>query len=141
MKFGLYYATTTGVRPSISKMTTTTGSVRITGRSVSAKVADDEADSARRSFPPVVHVCSDPSEDVLPARAFHASRFFSASSSRLASASHAPLVILAHRSVRLLARVSHVLSQIPKPLRLTFRLSLYRFFWPPAERFPSESSP
>jgi len=71
-------------------------------------------------------MCSDPRVKVLPARDFRASRFFSASFSRLASASHAPLVIPVRHAVWFMADVSRVSTEIPKSLSETFRLSLYR---------------
>ena len=65
---------------------------------------------AQPSFPQVWNVCSEPRVEVLPALAFQAARFFSTSSSHLASARWTPLVIPARQAERFLTSISHALS-------------------------------
>jgi len=81
------------------------------------------------SFPVCWACVLDPRVEVLMARASHAAHFFWASSSRLASASCAPLMIPVHRAVWFLANISHVSMEMPESLMDTFWLSLYRFIW------------
>ena len=75
--------------------------------------------------------------------AFHCARFCSASLIRFASFSPAPLLMRPHHFVRSCAICSHNHDSVGmlKSLRETLRVSLYRFFWPPWERFPTCSSP
>jgi len=84
---------------------------------------------ARQSLLHVGHACSDPQVKALPARAFRAARFFPASSSRPASASCNALLNCARHAGRFLPRVSHMLVQMPQPWTVTFKLSVYYFFW------------
>ena len=64
-------------------------------------------------------------------------RFCSASLILFASYSPAPLFIRPRHFVRSCAICSHDSVGMLKSLRETLRVSLYRFFWPPWERFPA----
>ena len=75
------------------------------------------------------------------ALAFRCARFCSASLILFASYSPAPLLMRPRHFVRSCAICSHDYVCILKSLREALRMSLYRFFWPPWERFPTCSSP
>jgi len=95
---------------------------------------------AHKSLSHVEYVCSYLQVEVILARAFHAVLYFTASSNCLASVLCTLLVNFARHAVQFLASTSHMLLQMPELLIETFKLSLYHFFWPAAERFPLESS-
>ena len=78
--------------------------------------------------------------DVL-ALAFRCARFCSASLILFASYSPAPLFMRPRHFVRSCAICSHDSLGMLKSLRKALRVSLYRFFWLPWERFPTWSSP
>ena len=73
--------------------------------------------------------------------AFRCARFCSASLIRFASYSPAPLLMRPRHFVRFRAICSHDSVGMFKSLRDALRVSLYRFLWPPWERFPTCSSP
>ena len=75
------------------------------------------------------------------ALAFRCARFCSASLILFASYSPAPLLMRPRHFVRSCAMCSHDSVGMLKSLRDALRVSLYRFFWPPSERFPTCSSP
>ena len=75
------------------------------------------------------------------ALAFRCARFCSASLILFASYSPAPLFMRPRHFVRSCAICSHDSVGMLKSLREALRVSLYRFFWPPWERFPTWSSP
>ena len=75
------------------------------------------------------------------ALAFCFARFCSASLILFASYSSAPLFMRPRHFVRSCAICSHDSVGMLKSLREALRVSLYRFFWPPWERFPTWSSP
>ena len=75
------------------------------------------------------------------ALAFLCARFCSASPILLASYSSAPLLMRPRHFVRSCAICSHNSVGMLKSLREAFRVSLYRFFCPPWERFATCSSP
>ena len=75
------------------------------------------------------------------ALAFRCARFCSASLIRFASYSPAPLFMRPRHFVRSCVICSHDSVGMLKSLREALRVSLYRFFWPPWERFPTWSSP
>ena len=75
------------------------------------------------------------------ALAFRCARFCSASLIRFPSYSSAPLLMRPRHFVRSCAICSHDSFGMLKSLREALRVSLYRFFWPPWERFPTCSSP
>ena len=77
--------------------------------------------------------------DVL-ALAFRCARFCSASLILFASYSPAPLFMRPRHFVRSCAICSHDSVGMLKSLREALRVSLYRIFWPPWERFPTWSS-
>ena len=59
----------------------------------------------------------------------------------VASCWRAPPLTRARHLVLFAASFSHVVGLIPKALRETFRVSLYRFLGAPSDRLPSCSSP
>ena len=69
------------------------------------------------------------------ALAFRCARFCSASLILFASYSPAPFLMRPRHFVRSCAICSHDSVGMLKPLRKALRVSLYRFFWPPWERF------
>ena len=75
------------------------------------------------------------------ALAFRCARFCSASLILFASYSPAPLFMRPRHFVRSCAICSHDSVGMLKSLREALRVSLYRFFWSPWERFPTLSSP
>ena len=75
------------------------------------------------------------------ALAFRCARFCSASLILFASCSPGPLLMRPRHFVRSCAICSHGSVGMLKSLREALRVSLYRFFWPPWERFPICSSP
>ena len=75
------------------------------------------------------------------ALAFRCARFCSASLILFASYSPAPLFMRPRHFVRSCAICSHDSVGMLKSLREALRVSLYRFFWPPWERFSTWSSP
>ena len=75
------------------------------------------------------------------ALAFLRARFCSASLILFASYSSAPLLMRPCNFVRPCAICSRDSAGMLKSLREALRVSLYRFFWPPWERFPICSSP
>ena len=78
--------------------------------------------------------------DVL-ALAFRCARFCSASLILFASYSPSLLFMRPRHFVRSCALCSHDSVGMLKSLREALRVSLFRFFWPPWERFPTWSSP
>ena len=78
--------------------------------------------------------------DVL-ALAFRSARFCSASLILFASYSPAPFLMRPRHFVRSCAICPHDSVGMLKSLREAMRVSLYRFVWPPWERFPTCSSP
>ena len=75
------------------------------------------------------------------ALAFRCARFCLASLILFASYSSAPLFMRPRHFVRSCAICSHDSVGMLESLREALRVSLYRFFWPPWERFPTWSSP
>ena len=75
------------------------------------------------------------------ALAFRCVRFCLALPILFASYSPAPLFMRPRHFVRSCAICSHDSVGMLKSLREALRVSLYRFFWPPWERFPTWSSP
>ena len=75
------------------------------------------------------------------ALAFRCARFCSVSLILFASYSPAPLLMRPRHFVRSFAICSHDSVGMLKSLREALRVSLYRFFWPLWERFPTCSSP
>ena len=75
------------------------------------------------------------------ALAFRCACFCSASLILLASYSPAPLLMRPRHFVQSRAFCSHDSVGMLKSLRGALRVSLYRFFSPPWERFPTYSSP
>ena len=75
------------------------------------------------------------------ALAFRCVRFCSASLILFASYSPAPLFMRPLHFVRSCAICSQDSGGMMKSLREALRVSLYRFFWPPLERFPTWRSP
>ena len=75
------------------------------------------------------------------ALAFRCAHFCSASLILFTSYSAAPLLMRPCHFVRSCAICSHDSVGMLKSLREALRVSLYRFFWPPWERFPSCSAP
>ena len=75
------------------------------------------------------------------ALAFRYVCFCSASLILFASYSPAPLFMRPRHFVRSCAICSHDSVGMLKSLREALRVSLYRLFWPPWERFPTWSSP
>ena len=74
------------------------------------------------------------------ALAFRCARFCSASLIRFASYSPAPILMRPRHFVWFCAICFHDSVGMLKSLRETLKVSLYRFFWPPSERFLTCSS-
>jgi len=75
------------------------------------------------------------------ARALRSARFPWTATVRQVFAARAPMASLCLQVGRLIAEVSQLLTSISRAFRDCLRLSLKRFFCPPAERFPWLSSP
>ena len=75
------------------------------------------------------------------ALAFRYARFCSASLILFVSYSPAPFLMRPRHFIRSCAICSHDSVGMLKSLREALRVSLYRFFWPPWEHFPTCSSP
>ena len=94
----------------------------------------------------LLQIAQEKSEEESPvgdalALAFCWARFWSASLIPFASYSPAPLLTRPRHFVRSCAICSHDSVGMLKSLREALRVSLYRFFWPPWERFPICNSP